>query len=404
MRQSRMSHKIESLETQEDRLSENSIAKAVAMTCCLALLVSGCGGGGGKNDQGATTGSQPQPPSPAMVAPAEIQSYTCDSASSPSRCDTDLYPFKWAMSIAQLTQTLTSTYNDVIAKNAALMACKPQVACQTSWGTGLPTSLADAMRQASTAVVKVSLTTDHVRSYYNALGLSNTCTGTVVRNTLDSTVYILTAGHCLFDAPLYPNVNSGSYKNLGLPVYVTFFFQKEGCSNQINLAGSGDQTLPAIVVGWNYSQNGLSAPDWHTISGGTIDFAMLRLAAPLPAGVTPIPVRARSLAPTDQLFTFSHPLGLDKVGGVIDKGADFAGSTPFQYQVFASRRLTEPGSSGGPLFAYDGASNTVSLIGVQSGASVPTGANAEVCLSSQGLSYARLDDHRVFLQSYIGPM
>lgn len=381
-----------------NRYLNTNIVAGVLLT---SSLLSGCGGGGNDKPDGQTS-SAPQPTGPVMVAPALQETYTCDSASSPSRCDTDLYPLKWNQSVTQLSQFLTTYYNNVSPPNAALMACKPHAACQSSWGAGLPAGLTDAMRQASTAVVRISMTTDHVQGYYNNLGFGGSCTGTVVRNTLDSSVYILTAGHCLFDHPLYPSVNTGAYKAIGLPVYVSFTFQKEGCTDQINLAGSGGQTLPAVVIGWKYAEKGSSAPNWASIDGGTIDFAMLRLAAPLPAGVTPIPVRARALAASDQLFTFSHPLGLDKVGGLIDQGANFAGSTPYQYLVTSSRRLTEPGSSGGPLFAYDG--TTVSLIGLQSGASVPPGASANECMSAQGLSYSRLDDHQLFLKSYVGAM
>jgi len=383
--------------------------KSTAITLTAATFyLYGCGGGDGSladsaNGQAPPTGGQ-TPPNLAVkvVAPVLTTTYSCDSAATASTCESSIYTFLRTISSSAYEQVLKDDYAANIGGNTALMACKPSVACANDWGSGIGAAQVEEMKRAATAVVRISMPNDHLANGQTAgLGLSAKCTGVAVKGSKDESVYILTAAHCLYEEPLYPNMRYSSYRSAGVPVYVTFFYEKSTCGGQMDFQSFGPRTVPSIVVAHNYSLNGWSAPNWNQISGGVTDFALLKLAGPLPNGVTPITYSARTLASSDKLFTFSHPLGLDKVGGMIDRGADFVGSTGFQYQVSASRRLTEPGSSGGPLFAYDSEKNIVTVIATQSGAG-PNASPTNTCGTTQSLSYARLDSHADFLNTYLG--
>lgn len=368
-------------------------------------LMAGCGGGGSsasgpspapQNGNPSTTSSTP------MVDPTSISSYTCDTAATTSSCADSIYAFKRTLNETKLRQHLERSYSSATAANGELMSCKPSAACSGVWGSGLTGTQVQAMQRASTAVVRLAMPNDDPSNGQSPdLNIGSSCSGVVVRGTIDTSVYVLTAAHCLYAGALYPNMRYNSYRDAGVPVYVTFFYEKPACGGAMNFASFGPLTVGSIVVAYNYSLNGYSAPDFKAITGGVTDFAILKLTEPLPAGVFPVTQPIRKLLPTDKLFTFSHPFGLDKVGGVLDRGADFATSTPFQYHVGASTRLTEEGSSGGPLFAYDPSTGAVTVLAVQSGAG-PGPSAVNTCATPQSLTYARLDGHSEFLKRYLG--
>lgn len=333
-----------------------------------------------------------------MVPPVAITTYTCDTAASTSTCDMASYAFQKSIAPATYSQALRNSYTGA---DSELMSCKPSVACSSTWGAGLAVAQVEEMKKAASAVVRILLPSDHLPGGF---GWQGQCTGVAVKGSLDASVYILTAAHCLFDhgAANYPSMAYGSYRSAGAPVYVTFSYEKAACGGQMDFSAVWSHTVPAMVVAYNYSLNGWSAPDWNRISGDITDFALLKLTGPLPAGVTPVTYVSRTLTSSDKLFTFSHPSGFDKVGGLLDRGADFVASTGYMYFVGASRRLTEPGSSGGPLFAYDVGSNRVTVLGTQSSAT-PDSSPTNTCQTPQTLFYARLDGHAAFLKTFLGP-
>lgn len=377
--------------------------------CLLAVAVvalGGCGGGGSLEVSAAppaTGGTQPQQStSTSMVTAAQVTSYTCDAAASSNTCSDSLYGFSQTFDPIRFTQYLSKSYTDESAANTSIMSCKQGASCVSDWGSGLPGSQIQAMQDSASAVVRIAMPNDHVfNGQTTGLAIAGSCTGVAVKSALDSSIYILTAAHCLYEAPLYPNMRYGSYRDAGVPVYVTFHYQKATCGGAMDFSSFGPLTVPSIVVAYNYSLNGWSAPNWGQITGGVIDFALLKLAGPLPAGVTPVTHVGRTLISTDKLFTFSHPFGLDKIAGRIDRGVDFLGSSAFQYQVSASQRITEQGSSGGPLFAYDQASNSVAVVAIQSGGG-PAPSTTNTCTTPQSLSFARLDAHATFLRPFLG--
>jgi len=232
-------------------------------------------------------------------------------------------------------------------------------------------------------------------------GLVSSCTGTVIQNNLDSKIYIVTAAHCLYQDGnfYYPNARFGTYRARGLPLYVTFNFEKTSCSGSSKAEAFGGYTIAAEPVAYLYSLNGWSSPTFNSALGEITDFALLQVTSSLPPGVQPIALSSKALLPSERIYTYSHPFGTDKSGGIFDNGVVIGKSSGYQYLVGSSSRLTEPGSSGGPLFAYDPNNNKVTLKGIQGGAQ-----DSEICSSPQISIFGRLDRHAPFLSAYVGPI
>jgi hypothetical protein len=375
-----------------------------------ALILFGCGGGTVDSPPSSLSTNTPvttQTQSPVAVVPTAVPvtTYACDTSSSNNTCVDSIYALKTTLSTTSISQMLGGAYSQSAALNGASMACKQSSSCIPSYTANMSFSEIQALQRASSAVVRLTMPNDHVtdgQTYGIFFGTS--CSGTVIRNTIDSSIYIATAAHCLYEAPLYPNVTYSSYRSSGIPIYVTFFYEKSTCTGTLDFSLFANYTVPAIPVAHNYSLAGLSAPSWTNISGLVTDFALLKLTSPLPPGVTPIAVSGVPAATTDTLFTFSHPYGMDKSGGYFDGGLVLAQTNGYQYAVSAKRRLTERGSSGGPLFAYKPNTNSLTLVGTQSGGSDPASNSGDVCNTSQQAVYGRLDRHGAFLSRYLGAL
>ena len=199
----------------------------------------------------------------------------------------------------------------------------------------------------------------------------------------------------------WPAVGSGTFRSNGIPIYVTFAFEEQTCGGALDFNGIGAKTVTATPVFSSYAPfaatNGWNGSPY----GSGPDIALLQLTEPLPFGVVPIPVAIRPISSQTNFFTYSHPLGVDKKGGLIDGG--LVGATGYQYLMRASKRIVEPGSSGGPVFSYDSATNKVELRGILSG-STTSNANNPTCNSAEDLVVTRIDTQSIFLPRYVGPL
>lgn len=336
---------------------------------------------------------------PTAGTPASV---TCWDSGDPNRCYANPYPLNGLLSTSTVFSSIATQYARIAADNASLMACKQSAPCAAS--ALAPSALSSAMTRASSAVVRLSLPIQSfIGSGIGGSGVTypGTCTGTVIQNEQDQATYILTAGHCLYvDAQsFYPGVSPGGYRQYGIPIYGTFGFQKATCDAPADFQAFSNSTVVATPVFSAFEQYSADNNFTGVPYGAGADVAMLRVTSLLPLGVTPI--RVSSIVPRSgqTAFSLSHPRGLDKTGGVIDGGLRAA--TSFQYRFNASRRLVEPGSSGGALFVFDPATQEVTVRGVLSGS---TRSTTGACAEAEDLIFSRSDSWSDFLGRHIGPV
>lgn len=345
--------------------------------------------------------------SPIPAATPLNGSYSCfdrrDFAS--GKCFTSVYPFKWNLTSYQFDDYLRTTFERMEKDNISLLSCKQSSACIENQ-SGLSMSEIRAMKQASSAVVRITLTSNWIYNPATGMdyGIASACTGTVIQNDLDSTIYVMTAAHCFYSNHNYysPLDQFSSYRESGLPLYVTFHFEQDACRTTSAYPKDGGYTVPALPVARLWTQDGWSAPS--AAVGAITDIALLQLVAPLPAGVTPVRVSSQPLTATERLFTYTHPLQVDKTGGSFDGGIVLEQTSGYQYVVKSSSRLVEPGSSGGPLFAYEPSTGALAIKGTLTASSNPPSNTSEACRTSATAIYGRLDRHAPQLNQYIGKL
>lgn len=324
-------------------------------------------------------------------------SYSCHDTGDAMRCYTQQYQILAGLTSAQLINNLISSNANQRARNPALLSCKRSVACSISdLAQGTPPAQLAAMRAAASSVVRLTWPAQT----FAGVQFNSFCTGTVVKNSLDQSIYVLTAGHCFYEAgqSYLPLVYSGSYRSNGVPIYATFHFEEPACGSAVDYAAVPGRTVPAAPVFSSFTQfvesNMWSGQPYN----GAPDIALLQLMGPLPAGVTPIRVSFEPVTPQKKLFVYSHPLGLGKSGGLLQ---GVANATSYQYLVKASTRVVEGGSSGGPIFSYDPSTEEVSVVGLLSGSSNPDAVNP-TCAATEDLIVTRADSHSIFLPRYLG--
>ncbi|MFH7042235.1 serine protease [Paucibacter sp. JuS9] len=372
----------------------------------IAATLCACGGGGASSTssaQGPAPAPSPSSPAAVLIPAAQTDaSYNCYDTNDGARCYATSYTLKSSLTASELAETFQG--NNTF-QNKALLSCKRSVACSIADLAGsISTQQATAMRNAATAVVKLTLPfQSFATNTGNGVSFPGLCSGTVIQNSLDGRVYILTAGHCLYhDAQsFWPSVGAGTYRSNGIPIYATFSFEEPSCGVSPNFSAVGNRTVAATPVFSSYAPYS-AANGWNgSPYGSGADIALLQLMEPLPLGVSPVRVSMKPLTNQSNLFTYSHPLGADMRGGAIDGG--IVGANGYQYLLRAAKRVIEPGSSGGPLFSYDSLTNAVELRGVLSGSTVADAQNP-TCMSSEDVVVTRIDTQSIFLPRYVGPL
>ena len=376
--------------------------KLVGLVAAVAL--SSCGGGSSEPSTPLAPAPSPVPsPAPATVPPAQTDAlYNCYDTSDGSRCFATSYQLTTSLTATRLSQQFQDNNG---GRNPALLSCKRSAVCSIAdLNGGITSQQSSAMRNAATAVVKLTLPfQSFISSTGNGVTFPGLCSGTVIQNSIDNNVYVLTAGHCLYhDGDLFwPSVSSGTYRSNGIPIYVTFAFEEDTCGGVLDFSRIGTKTVTATPVFSSYAPYS-ATNGWNgSTYGSGPDIALLLLTEPLPVGVVPVRVSLKAMTPQTSAFIFSHPLGVDKKGGVIDGG--LVSATGYQYLMRASKRMVEPGSSGGPIFSYDSATNTVELRGVLSGSTKSDDQNPN-CNAAEDLAITRIDTQSIFLPRYIGPL